>query len=262
MKPPSVITAADFLVTESTYGDRLHADSDPLDQMAAVIQETVANGGSVIIPAFAVGRTQDVLYYIYLLKQANRIPNIPVFLDSPMAQDVSDLLIDFAPEHRLTPEQCKAICNVAKYVRTPEESKAIDQYQMPVIIISASGMIEGGRILHHLKAFLPETRHTILLTGYQSPGTRGERLLKGETEIKIHGESIPVRAKIVLMQNMSAHADYSEMMAWLKNLKQPPRKVFITHGDQEAAQALKKRIEETYHWRCVVPDYLQTEKLA
>ena len=132
---------------------------------------------------------------------------------------------------------------------------------MPVIIISASGMMEGGRILHHVKAFLPDERNTILLTGYQAQGTRGDRLLKGETELKIHGELIPVRAKIVLMQNMSAHADYEEILRWLKNLKHPPRKVFITHGDQESTISLKKKIEDAYHWRCIIPEYLQTEKL-
>jgi metallo-beta-lactamase family protein len=262
MKPPTVISDVDYLITEATYGDRLHEDSDPYEQMAEAIQEAVARGGSIIIPAFAVGRTQDVLYYLYLLKKAKRIPDIPVFLDSPMAQDVSDLLIDYSEEHRLSSEQCKAICSVAKYIRTPEESKALDKYSMPVIIISASGMIEGGRILHHLKAFLPDERHTILLTGYQAPGTRGERLLKGEAEIKIHGELIPVRAKIVLMQNMSAHADYKEMMIWLKNLKRVPRKVFITHGDQEASQSLKEKLKNTYHFPCMVPEYLQTEKLG
>ena len=262
MKPPTIISNIDYLVTESTYGDRLHDDIDPLDQMASAIQETAANGGSIIIPAFAVGRTQDILYFLYLLKEAKRIPDIPIFLDSPMAEDVSDLLIDFSSEHKLTPELCKKICSIAHYVRTPDESKSIDQYTMPVIIISASGMIEGGRILHHLKNFLPEPRHTVLLTGYQASGTRGDQLARGATEIKIHGEAIPVRANIILMKNMSAHADYQEMLAWLKNIKHAPRKVFITHGNQEAALSLKNKIEETYHWRCVVPEYLQIEKLS
>lgn len=261
MKPPATITSADYLVVESTYGDRLHDQSNPLDQLADVIQETVKNGGSVIIPAFAVGRTQDLLYLLYSLKMARRIPDIPVFLDSPMAQNVSDLLAHYSSEHRLSREQSKEICKIARYVRTPEESKAIDQYRGPVIIISASGMAEGGRILHHLKVFLPEYRNTILLTGYQDPGTRGDRLLRGEAEIKIHGEMIPVRAQIVAMNNMSAHADYQEILDWLQNFKQAPRKVFITHGDQASTASLKNKIENRFNWQCCIPDYLQTEKL-
>lgn len=261
MKPPAIITSADYLVTESTYGDRLHDRSNPLDQLAEVIQETVTNGGSVIIPAFAVGRTQDLLYLLFLLKKAKRIPDIPVFLDSPMAQNVSDLLEHYSNEHRLSREQSKEICKIAKYVKTPDESKAIDQYPVPVIIISASGMAEGGRILHHLKVFLRDYRNTILLTGYQDPGTRGDRLFRGEAEIKIHGEMIPVRANIVSMNNMSAHADYQEMIDWLKNFKHPPRKVFITHGDQESTTSLKNKIETEFNWNCCIPDYLQTENL-
>ena len=169
MKPPAMVTEGDYLVTESTYGDRLHEQSDPLDQLTDVIQTTIARGGSIIIPAFAVGRTQDMLYYISELKKSKRIPDIPVFLDSPMAQDASDLLIHYANEHRVSKEQCREICKSATYIRTADESKAIDQYNVPVIIISASGMLEGGRILHHLKVFLPDHHHTILLTGYQAP---------------------------------------------------------------------------------------------
>jgi metallo-beta-lactamase family protein len=261
MKPPTNVSDIDYLVTESTYGDRLHEKIDPMEQMETAILKTIKKGGSIIIPAFAVGRTQDILYYLYLLKKEKRIPDIPIFLDSPMAQDVSDLLINFSSEHKLTPEQCKQICAVAKYVKTPDESKALDSHTNCVIIISASGMIEGGRILHHLKYFLPEERHTVLLTGFQATGTRGEQLANGAAEIKIHGEVVPVRANIVTLQNMSAHADYEEILAWLKHFKHPPRNVFITHGNQESAQSLKTKIEEMYHWHCKVPDYLETEKL-
>lgn len=261
MKPPAIIPRADYLIVESTYGDRLHDKSNPLDQMAEIIQQTAAKGGSIIIPAFAVGRTQDILYYIYLLKKENRIPDIPVFLDSPMAQNVSNLLSRYSAEHRLTKELAKDICKIAKYIKTSEESKVIDQYSGPVIIISASGMAEGGRILHHLKAFLPDYRSTILFTGYQDAGTRGDRLLRGEIEIKIHGAMIPVQAQIKSINSMSAHADYQEMLNWLENFKHAPSKVFITHGDQEATQALKNKIEQKFNWTCTIPEYLQTETL-
>lgn len=261
MKPPAIITSANYLVIESTYGDRLHDRSNPLDQLAKVIQETVVNGGSVIIPAFAVGRTQDLLYLLFLLKKEKRIPDVPIFLDSPMAQNVSNLLAHYTNEHRFSRELCKKICKIAKYVKTPDESKIIDQYSIPVIVISASGMAEGGRILHHLKVFLTDYRNTILLTGYQDPGTRGDRLVRGEAEIKIHGGMVPVRARIVSMNNLSAHADYQEMLDWLKNFKRPPQKVFITHGDQSSTLSLKKKIEEKFNWQCIIPNYLQTEIL-
>lgn len=261
MDAPTMMTSANFLVVEATYGDRLHERSDPLQQLAETIRDTVTKGGSVIIPAFAVGRTQDLLYYLYTLKKENRIPDVPIFLDSPMAQNVSDLLIHHANEHRLSKEECRTICQTARYVKTAEESKAIDQYPVPVIIISASGMVEGGRILHHLKVFLTNPENTVILTGYQDPGTRGDRLQRGESEIKIHGQMIPVRAKIVAMNSLSAHADYEEMLDWLKHFKSPPKKVFITHGDEVSCLSLKAKIEKRFGWKCIVPDYMQTEEL-
>lgn len=261
MKAPAIIHSADYLVVESTYGDRLHDRSNPLDQLAETINSTVANGGSIVIPAFAVGRSQDILYYLYQLKNDNRIPNIPIFLDSPMAQNVSDLMASHADEHRLTRDQCHAVCQIAHYVKTPDESKELDQSPAPSIIISASGMLEGGRVLHHLKVFLRDHRNTVLLTGYQDPGTRGDRLQRGETEIKIHGEMVPVRAKIVAMSNMSAHADYEEILGWLKHFTHKPIKTFITHGDQDSTASLKSKIEQTLGWKCEIPDYLQSATL-
>lgn len=261
MKPPTVVPETDYLVIESTYGNRLHDQLDPMDQLAEMITKTIANGGSVIIPAFAVGRTQDLLYALHALKTTRRIPDVPIYLDSPMAQNVSDLLKQYSTEHRLTKEQCHDICGIAKYITTVDESKAIDQQTMPSIIISASGMAEGGRILHHLKAFLPGHKNTILLTGYQYPGTRGDQLLRGDPTIKIHGESVPVRANIQMILNMSAHADYSEILNWLTQFKRQPKKVFIVHGTEDSASALKEKIETELHWQCIVPDYLQTEKI-
>lgn len=262
MKPPAIFTKADYLVIESTYGDRLHVKSNPLELLTKTIQQTAARGGSIIIPAFAVGRTQDILYYLYVLKKDKHIPDIPIFLDSPMAQDVSDLLCHYSNEHRFTKALASNICKIAQYTKTSEESRSLDQHNWPMIIISASGMAEGGRILHHLKAFLPDSRNTILFTGYQDAGTRGDRLLRGESKIRIHGSMIPVRAQIKLIENMSAHADYQEMLDWLGNIQQPPKKVFITHGDLEATQSLKDKIEEKFNWKCTIPDYLQTVILS
>ncbi|MFZ2314447.1 MAG: MBL fold metallo-hydrolase [Gammaproteobacteria bacterium] len=261
MKSPAIVPGADYLIVESTYGDRLHDRSNQFDLLTEIIQQTVARGGSIIIPAFAVGRTQDLLYYLYVLKKEKRISDIPVFLDSPMAQDVSDLLSRYSGEHRLTKELANNICKIATYTKTSEESKLLDQYNEPIIIISASGMAEGGRILHHLKAFLPDKRNTILFTGYQGVGTRGERLLREESEIKIYNSMVPVRAEIKSINSMSAHADYQEMLGWLGNIERPPKKVFITHGQLEAATSLKNKIEEKFHWSCTIPEYLQTEIL-
>lgn len=261
MSAPATVTKADYLIVESTYGDESHDRSNPLDQLADIIQEAAARGGSIVIPAFAVGRTQDLLYYLYLLKQQKRIPNLPIFLDSPMAQNVSDLLSKYAGELRFAKGLANQICEIAEYTRTSDESKSIDQYKSPMIVISASGMAEGGRILHHLKTFLPDDRCTILFTGYQAGGTRGDRLLRGEREIKIHGVMVPVRAQIKCITSMSAHVDSEEMLSWLSHLKTRPQKVFITHGDIEATLALKNKIEEKFRWTCVVPDYLQTETL-
>jgi metallo-beta-lactamase family protein len=261
MKPPTFLTQADYLILESTYGDRLHAPENPLDELEALIVSTLARKGSLIIPAFAVGRAQDLLFLLYQLRESERIPAIPIFLDSPMAEDVSDLLIHYANEHRLNKDQCRKLCKIATYARTPEESKAINDYTEPVIVISASGMIEGGRILHHLKLFLPDSRNTVLLTGYQAPGTRGDQLERGATTIKIHGENIPVRAKIASMHNMSAHADYQEILHWLTHFQKHPTKVFLTHGDLASSQSLQHQIEAQFGWSCLIPDYLHQELL-
>ena len=261
MTSPTAVTHTDYLILESTYGNRLHSPLNALDELEKIIHDTVAKQGSIIIPAFAVGRAQDLLYLLSQLKDAKRIPNIPIFLDSPMAQDVSDLLIHYSNEHRLSKDQCKKLCQIATYTKTPEESKEINTHSEPVLVISASGMLEGGRILHHLKLFLPDSRNTILFTGYQAPGTRGDQIMHGKPTIKIHGESIPVHAQIHTLQNMSAHADYQEILTWLHHFKDSPQNVFLTHGDLSSSEALKDKIEEELGWSCVIPEYLQSETL-
>ncbi|EKD92203.1 MAG: hypothetical protein ACD_29C00119G0002 [uncultured bacterium] len=261
MRPPSIIEELDYIVMESTYGDRLHKKTDPLVELKEVINQTAKRGGSIIIPAFAVGRAQSLLYYLYQLKSSGAIADIPVFLDSPMSIDASDILHIYKNDHHLNAKQCDGLCHVAIYTRTTDESKQIDLHKMPKIIISASGMMTGGRILHHLKVFLPDHRSTILLTGYQAGGTRGARLLNGEREIKIHGQFVPVRAQVKSMTNTSAHADYEEMLGWLQHFKNPPRKLFITHGDFNSAESFKEKVEKKFGWQCVVPSYMHTENL-
>lgn len=262
MKAPEHIPPADFLVLESTYGDRLHDKSDPIEKIGKIIVETAKRGGSILIPAFAVGRAQAILYFIYVLKNKRLIPDIPVFLDSPMGISATRILHHHIDELRLSREICTQFCNIAKYTPTVDESKAIHEFSMPKIIISASGMLTGGRVLHHLKFLGPDPRNTILLTGYQAGGTRGDRLLLGEKEIKMLGEMVPIRAQIEIISNTSAHADYEEILAWISGMKTPPRKVFITHGEPTAALGLKNHIETELRWRCHIPEYLDEENLS
>lgn len=262
MNAPTPIDEADYIVMESTYGDRLHDTTDPLPQMSQIINDTVQRGGSLVIPAFAVGRAQSLLYYIYQLKKSGAIPNtIPVYLDSPMAISATHILCTYQGDHRLSTEECKGLCDVATYTSTPEESKQIDRQQIPQIIISASGMLTGGRILHHLKVFAPDPKSTILLAGYQAGGTRGARLMAGEHALKIHGDLVPVRAQVEVMSSASAHADYQELLDWLKNFKRTPKKVFITHGEIQSARSFKEKVEQQLGWQCSVPTYLHSEKL-
>lgn len=263
MKPPAKIQNADYLVLESTYGDRLHNTDDPTEELGRVIRETAARGGTVLIPAFAVGRTQSILYHLYVLKSEKRIPDLPVFLDSPMAIDATGLLKTHMNEHRLSPEECAAVCRVARYAQTREDSKAINQdtNTVPKIIVSASGMATGGRVLHHLKHYLGDARNTVLLAGFQAAGTRGDRLLRGETELRIHGQDYPVLAQIAHLDTLSAHADYGEILTWLENFNTTPRRTFITHGEIDSARALQTRIQDKLGWTAEVPVYMQSVDL-
>ena len=263
IKPPVQIQDTDYLILESTYGDRRHEDTDPLKRLEEIINKTAARGGTVIIPAFAVGRAQSIIYYVHALKKENRIPDIPVYLDSPMAINVTKLLQQHYTEHRLPPEQCASICNSVIYTRSVEESKAIYSKNngLPAVIISASGMATGGRVLHHLKHFIGDPRNTVLFAGYQATGTRGARLVHGEDEIKIHGHLYPVRADIDILDSLSAHADYQEILDWLSHFREPPRKVFLTHGEPEAASSLKFKIEDRLGWIVEIPEYMQKEEL-
>lgn len=263
MKPPARPQGADYLVLESTYGDRLHTDTDPFEDIGDIVRQTIGRGGSVVIPAFAVGRTQSLLYYFYQLKKAGAIPaNLPIYLDSPMAINATKLLIRHKPDHNLSKELCADVCGIAEYVHTANESKALNEANgMPRVIISASGMATGGRVVHHLKHLIGDPRNTILFTGFQAAGTRGARLIHGDDQIKIHGQMWKVRAQITELQNMSAHADYEEILDWLSDIKTAPRKVFITHGEPEAASSLRMKIEDRFGWNVVVADYLQQEEL-
>lgn len=262
MYPPSVMQAADYLVLESTYGNKLHEKINPIDELSVIINRTVERGGTVIIPAFAVGRAQHLLYFLYQLKQTNRIPRIPIYLDSPLAKDATDIFGKHTELHRLSPDLSKRVCEIPTYVNSREESQTLDSVLSPKIIISASGMLEGGRVLHHIRAFATDPKSTIVFAGYQAAGTRGADLINGKKEIKVYGEPLTVNAEIEVLSNMSAHADYEEILQWLSNFNHHPRKVFITHGEPDATHSLKEKIEEKYKWNVVIPDYLQVEELT
>jgi metallo-beta-lactamase family protein len=261
MKAPVRIKQADYLVVESTYGNRLHETDDPKVKLAAIINKTIKHKGVVLIPVFAVGRAQELLYYIHMLKSSGTIPDIPVYLNSPMAVDATEIFSNHRGEHRLTPEQCSALCRTAHMVNSVEESRHLNESKGPMIILSASGMASGGRVVHHLKAFAPKPNNTILFVGFQAAGTRGSAMLDGAKSIKIHGEYVPVRANVELISNLSAHADYSEILDWLGGFETPPKTTFITHGEPVAADAMRHHIEERFHWHTIVPDYLETVSL-
>jgi metallo-beta-lactamase family protein len=262
MLDPTPMERADYLVIESTYGDRSHNNDDPEEALAQVINRTCARGGTVLIPSFAVGRAQTLLYYLQRLSVANRIPRVPVYLDSPMAIDASELFCAHSRDHKLSAEQCRQLSNVAHYVRETEESQTLDNDHASKVIISASGMATGGRVLHHLRHLVTDSRNTILFAGFQAGGTRGAALVGGAKEIKMHGQVLPVRAEIANLEMLSAHADANEILAWLRNFKSPPRKTFVTHGEPSAADALRKRVEQELHWSCQVPEYLDTADLV
>ncbi|MCB5187539.1 MBL fold metallo-hydrolase [Methylobacillus caricis] len=258
MPEPSAPEAADYLVLESTYGNRLHDRAEPEAQLAEVINHTSARGGIVLVPVFAVGRAQELLYYIHKIKQERRIPDLPVYLNSPMAADATEIFLRHTAEHKLSAAQCRELARVARIISTVEQSIALNALREPAIILAASGMVSGGRVVHHLKSLGPDPRNTVLFAGYQAAGTRGAALLDGADSVKIHGEYVPMRAEIAALGNLSAHADYQEIMQWLAQCPSAPRQTFIVHGEPVAADALRHRIEEQKQWNVMVPEYLQT----
>ena len=257
LRDPERVARADVLLVESTYGDRLHAP-DPLGQLARIVNECAQRSGALLIPAFAVGRTQELIWSLRRLEDESRIPKLPVFIDSPMAIDVTELYQRHAEDHDL--EMRRAVegdphplrCHRHHLARTPEESKALNQFRGPLIVVSASGMLTGGRVLHHLAQRLPEARTTVLLTGFQAAGTRGRALQEGAASLRIHGRDVPVRARVETLDGLSAHADQGEILRWLEGFEAAPRNTYVVHGEPEAARALALRIERQLGWKVAV----------
>ena len=259
MLPPDQPLAADAVVIESTYGDREHPDEDTLAELGPALQRVAARGGTAVLPVFAVGRAQEILHAIVLLKANGVLPHsLPVYLDSPMAIHTTDLYDRHLGEHRLSATQCREMEHVAKMTRSTDESKAIAAQHGPKIVLAAAGMATGGRVLHHLVQYLGHHRNMVVLTGYQAPGTRGASLGDGAKSIRIHGQDVAVRAEVVQMRSASAHADASQLMDWLRALPQPPHRVFVTHGEMGASDALRHRIETELRWRAMVPEHGST----
>jgi metallo-beta-lactamase family protein len=253
MRDPADAPAADVVVMESTYGDREHPDDDPSDELAAIVSRTVARGGTVLIPAFAVGRAQLLLHVIARMKRRGAIPDVPVFLNSPMAVDTTALYRHFHKGHRLDEDALHAMATVATMVRGVEESKALNRMKYPSVIVSASGMATGGRVLHHLKALAPDPRNAIVLVGYQAPGTRGADMQAGRRTLRIHGADHAVRAEVATLQGLSAHGDASDLLRWARSMPAAPSRAFVVHGEPPASAALAARLRAELGWQADVP---------
>jgi metallo-beta-lactamase family protein len=261
--PPS---NADVLICESTYGDREHPDGDPAELLAQIVNRVVKRGGSIVIPSFAIGRTQTFMYYLRHLEDQQRIPRVPVYVDSPMAISATDLYLkhpeDYDEEfaHELGSDGKGDPLNVREFhlTRSVDESKAINNVKTPCIIISASGMVSGGRVLHHLAQRLSDARNAVILAGFQAEGTRGRALEEGAKSLKLYGVDVPVLAEIVQMGQFSAHAGKSELLRWLAGLPSPPKQTYLTHGEPAAAQSLQGAIQEKFKWKAAVARYLDT----
>jgi metallo-beta-lactamase family protein len=259
LRDPEPLGEADYVVVESTYGDRRHDPTPVAEQLEQVLKAAVARGGGIIMPAFAVGRTQDLLFHLSALESAGRIPRMPIYVDSPMALDATAIYAAHGDEFD---EEMRALLRGGRsplrprglrLAHTPDESRAINAVEGPVLIISASGMATGGRVLHHLRRRLPDPRTTVVLVGYQALATRGRQLEDGAKTIRIFGEDVPVRAHVETIQGLSAHADADGLLRWLRTAARTPRTTFIVHGDPEPAQALAGRIRDELRWRVGVP---------
>ena len=261
---PPVTKQIDVLLCESTYGDREHEAGDPLQVLGDIVNRVVKRGGSIVIPAFAIGRTQTFMYYLRQLENLQRVPKVPVYVDSPMALSATELYLKHKEDHDLQfardEQNGGDPLSVHEFhlTRSVEESKGINNVKTPCIIVSASGMVTGGRVLHHLAQRLGDARNCVILGGFQAEGTRGRALQEGAKTLSLYGQMVPVLAEIVEMGQLSAHAGKSELMRWMTGLQVPPKQVYLTHGEPAAAQSLQQAITEKFRWKAAVARYLDT----
>lgn len=259
MNPPEAPPQADTVLIESTYGDRQHPAEDTLHELGEALQRLSRRGGVAVVPVFAVGRAQTVLHAIHLLKVQGVVPAaLPVFLDSPMAVSTTGLFEKHLGEHRLSAREARALSHGATMVQTTDESKALARRHGPMVILSASGMATGGRVLHHLALYASDHRNMVILTGYQAPGTRGARIANGEKTIRIHGQDVRIGAEVVQLTSASAHADADQTLAWLRRMPHAPKQVYVVHGEIGAADTLRQRIEHELRWHASVPEHAST----
>ena len=259
MNPPDRAPAADTVLIESTYGDRDHPAEDVLAELGPALHRVATRGGVAVVPVFAVGRAQALLHAIAELKLRGDIPrSLPVFLDSPMAIHTTHLVERYPQEHKLDSKQVRALMRCATMVNTPVESKALSSRHGPMVILAASGMATGGRVLHHLALYAGDHRNMVILTGFQAPGTRGATLASGADTVRIHGKDVSVNAEVVQLQSASAHADARQLMAWLRTMPQGPAQVYVVHGEMGPADELRKRIKHELGWRAMVPEHGST----
>ncbi|TWX65291.1 MBL fold metallo-hydrolase [Colwellia demingiae] len=262
MYPPKPLPALDLLLLESTYGNRLHDKEDAFEQLAEIVNSTAKKGGVLLIPSFAVGRTEAVQHMLATLMKKELIPKLPVYLDSPMAINVFNIYCEHFDLNRLSNEQCLEMCNVATFTRTVDESKALSELIMPHIIIAGSGMATGGRILHHLKRLLDDYRTTVLFTGYLSGGTRGAKMLAGKDNVKIHGKWLPVKARVEVLHGLSGHGDYEDITQWLQISKLHPKtKVLLVHGEPEASESMRDHLMQHTQFDVDVAKYHEILRL-
>ncbi|MDE2431164.1 MAG: MBL fold metallo-hydrolase, partial [Burkholderiales bacterium] len=261
MKAPELPDKTDILIVESTYGNHLHEQSNPEEQLSEIINNTVHRGGSVLIPSFAVGRAQTLLYLLYKLRKNKKIPDFPIYLDSPMSESATNIYRHFADALKLSHEEIESMIAMTKCTRTTEESQRINADHWPKVVISASGMATGGRVLHHLKYMAPDDRNAIIFCGHQAGGTRGDLMVNGASTVRIHGQDIRIRAKVSQIGGLSAHADYEEMLSWLKHIKHAPAFTFVTHGEPAAADSLRQKIERELKWKSEVPEHLSVYEI-
>lgn len=255
--PRAILPEADVLVVESTYGGRLHPVASPIEELARIVDTAFRAGGRVIIPCFAVGRTQEVIYLLSRLRAQGRLPSQPVYLDSPMGIEATRIFYKYPGWHRLTESEIREMEALVTPLPSRDESIRAMRSDGPAIVIAGSGMMTGGRVLHHVEHRLGDANSTILLTGFQAEGTRGRLLQDGAVELKLHGRWIAARAKVETLEGLSAHADQAELLAWLEGFRRPPRRTFIVHGEPASSAALARAIAERLGWKCEVPAQLE-----
>jgi metallo-beta-lactamase family protein len=253
MLAPEPPRYCDYLITESTYGDRLHPKVEVESVIADIVSSTAQRGGSVLIPSFAVGRAQLMIHILSKLRRTGRIPPLSIYLDSPMAIAATRTMRNNHELSRISAKRMAEIVEDVEIAGTPEQSEALGFIQMPIVIISASGMATGGRVLHHLKRMLPRHRDCVLFAGYQAGGTRGAHLVSGDSEVKIHGRPVAVQAQIESLDFLSAHADYQELLDWMQKMPAAPKGCFITHGELNAAENMREKMQEQLGWRSCIP---------